>query len=148
VIEETEAVATGVSRRAVLGAVGAGAAAVWAAPAISSLATANAGSARPNCDQCAGDICFGQVQCGTTPFGTGDCQCAQRASDNSCFCYNDDFCANRTPCPNGDGDCPSGQTCVHTCCDADVGSPVCWTPCGVDTAGIAQATSGPRGANK
>lgn len=51
------------------------------------------------------DVCF----CFSLPDGTG-------------FCAESTGCAGLVPCPGGQGDCPSGQTCiVGTCCgDPDV----------------------------
>jgi hypothetical protein len=94
------------------------------------------------------NFCLGQSICGSNsipPFG--ECPCAQNSAQTACFCYQDDSCVNRTPCPNGQSDCPSGQACVHTCCDETVGSPVCFAPCGTapTTAVATPANAGARG---
>jgi hypothetical protein len=117
----------GISRRRMLKRIGAGAAVAWTAPVLTSLKTP--AFAATVCGPCAGDFCFGQSICNPTPPPFG-CPCAQIVGNESqCFCYHDDLCVNRTPCPGGQGDCPAGQTCVHTCCDAALGFPVCWDPC-------------------
>jgi hypothetical protein len=148
-IEPTDDATTprGVTRRRALATIGAGTAAVWAAPAILSTTRAFAQSAGPGaCTQCSGDFCSGQTNCGNNnvpPFD--ECPCAQKTDGSGCFCYQDNLCANSTPCPNGQGDCPSGTVCVHTCCDS-IGPPVCFTPCG--TPGVQTATKGLRGSGK
>jgi hypothetical protein len=115
-----------ISRRRMLKRIGAGAAIAWSAPVLTSI-RAPAYAQTPTCDACAGDFCGGQTQCGDQPpFG---CFCAQIVGrEPTCFCYHDDICDNRTRCPNGQSDCPAGQTCVHTCCDNP--TPVCFGPCG------------------
>jgi hypothetical protein len=132
------------SRRRMLKRVGAGAAIAWSAPILSSLRTPAFAQAYPlRCTECAGDFCTGQTICGDAPpFG---CPCAQLVDGPGCFCYQDDFCSNRETCTES-SDCPEGQTCVHTCCDAVVGSPVCWSPCGAETTAL--AGSGPRGGSR
>ena len=136
---------TSISRRRMLKRMGAGAAVAWSAPVLTSLSTP-AFAATPTCDQCAGEFCAGQTQCGDQPpFG---CFCAQIVgSEPTCFCYHDNVCTERTPCPNGQGDCPSGQTCVHTCCDDVVGSPVCFGPCG-ESGSQGRVRSGARGGSR
>jgi hypothetical protein len=133
---------SGISRRRMLKRMGAGAAIAWSAPVLTSIRTP-AFAQTPTCDSCAGDFCSGQTQCGDQPpFG---CFCAQIVgSEPTCFCYHDDSCDARTPCPNGQSDCPSGQTCVHTCCDDFIGSPVCFGPCG-EPAGQGRVRKGARG---
>jgi hypothetical protein len=119
---------TAVSRRRMLKRIGAGAAVAWSAPVLTSLRTpAFAQQSPPPCGPCEGDFCGGQSQCGDQPpFG---CFCAQIVgSEPACFCYHDNLCSERTRCPTGQSDCPSGQTCVHTCCDDP--TPVCFGPCG------------------
>jgi hypothetical protein len=131
----------GISRRRMLKRVGAGAAIAWSAPILSSLRTPAFAQYPVRCTECAGDFCFGQTICGDSgPFG---CNCAQVVeAETTCFCYEDDFCSNRDTCTE-QSDCPAGQTCVHTCCDAALGTPVCFSPCG---AGAGSASgSGARG---
>jgi len=120
------------SRRKLLKRLGAAGAVAWATPVISSLTTpAHAAGTQPtgSCSECAGDFCAGQTICGES---TGDdfplCPCAQRVDGQGCFCYDDDYCVNRTPCTT-QSDCPSGEVCVHTCCDQSIGSAVCFPPC-------------------
>lgn len=138
----------GISRRRMLKRIGAASAIAWSAPILTSFRTP--AFAQVYCTECAGDFCFGQTICGDQPpLG---CPCAQIVgSEPSCFCYHDDFCVNRTPCPGGQTDCPPGQTCVHTCCDAAIGSPVCWDPCTDPISrikGRPVAKSGPRGGKR
>jgi hypothetical protein len=117
----------GISRRRMLKRIGAGAAIAWSAPVLTSLkAPAFAATPTPACTQCAGDFCLGQTICGAEPpFG---CGCGQLVgSEPNCFCYHDDLCFNRLRC-RAQSDCPTGQTCVHTCCDSGLGQR-CWDPC-------------------
>jgi hypothetical protein len=142
---EPDLAAERISRRRMLKRIGAGAAVAWSAPILTSLQTPAFAQQR-YCTQCAGDFCFGQTVCGTTPpLG---CPCAQPVGEEGtgvCFCYQDDFCANRTLCASS-ADCPAGETCVHSCCDAAVGSAVCFAPCGEPT-GPQTASSGQSGYN-
>jgi hypothetical protein len=121
----------GVSRRTALKRIGAGAAIAWSAPVLTSLKTpAFAQYPPPGCSQCAGDFCEGQTLCQAEPNNClgGLCGCAQIVGNElECSCYCNDLCDNRTRCPNGQSDCPFGQTCLHTCCDDPV--PVCLDPC-------------------
>ena len=137
----------GISRRRALKRIGAGAAIAWSAPILTSLRTP-AFAQSPTCGPCEGDFCGGQSQCSDAPpLG---CFCAQIVgSEPTCFCYQDDFCSNRTPCPNGQSDCPSGQTCTHTCCDDP--TPVCFDPCSAPLSrikGRKVANAGARGSKR
>ncbi|HEY3209109.1 MAG TPA: hypothetical protein VGL18_04855, partial [Actinomycetota bacterium] len=80
---------------------------------------------------CAGDFCTGQSICSeNAPCFGGLCGCAQpkgQEGGSCCQCYCNDLCVNRQPCI--DTPCPAGQLCLHTCCDALAGGPVCWDPC-------------------
>jgi hypothetical protein len=140
-----EIVENSISRRSVIKRIGAGAAIAWSAPVLQSLSAPAHAQYSLNCTQCSGDFCFGQTLCGETPpFG---CPCAQPVGQEGgavCFCYQDDLCSNRTPCDE-QSDCPAGQTCVHTCCDASIGTAVCWSPCGTNESSTSKVTSGPRG---
>jgi hypothetical protein len=115
-----------ISRRRMLKRIGAGAAVAWSAPVLTSLSIpASAHAVYDQCNQCAGDFCFGQTPCG----GDVDCLCAQIVgAETSCFCYRGAFtttCATLPKCADG---CPAGTTCVHTCCDAAFGT-VCLPGC-------------------
>jgi hypothetical protein len=120
-----------VSRRTMLKRIGAVGAVAWVTPVVTSLNTPAFAASPPdgNCSACGGDFCSGQTIC-----GQGDsppsflCGCAQRVDGQGCFCYDDDFCSNRTPCDE-QSDCPSGEVCVHTCCDASIGTAVCFPAC-------------------
>jgi hypothetical protein len=143
----------GISRRRMLKRIGAGAAVAWTAPVLTSIRTPAFAATPPSApcppgSSCAGDICFGQSICDPNPPPFG-CPCAQVVGNESqCFCYQDDLCVNRTPCPGGQGDCPAGQACVHTCCDAAIGSPVCWQPCAHALSGKHSKASGSRGGQR
>jgi hypothetical protein len=120
-----------ISRRRMLKRIGAGAAVAWSAPILTSIRTPAMAQYPPSCTECAGDFCTGQTDCcaDCPPFG---CTCAQPVGQEGgavCFCYQDDICMARTSCPGGQGDCPSRQTCVHTCCDTTAGVPLCFEPC-------------------
>jgi hypothetical protein len=134
----------GTSRRRVLKRIGAGAAVAWTAPILTSIRSP-AFAQSPTCGPCEGDFCGGQSQCGNDPpFG---CFCAQIVGrEPTCFCYSDDSCANRTRCPNGQSDCPAGETCVHTCCDDPV--PVCFGACNDPTVPKGPRKSGRRGGSR
>jgi hypothetical protein len=133
----------GISRRRMLKRIGAGAAVAWSAPVVTSLASP-AFAQTPTCTECAGDFCFGQTICGSDDFG--DCPCAQIVGNEAnCFCYGDDFCLNRTQCSQ-QSDCPDGQVCVHTCCDAEFG-PVCFPACGAPRS-LRKGQRGPRGSHR
>jgi hypothetical protein len=69
--------------------------------------------------------------------GRFDCYCFQTA-DGGSNCAADFGCSGRTPCPNGQSDCPAGEICyVNTCC----GDPVCGpADCPVPTAEAQQGT--------
>jgi hypothetical protein len=135
----------GVSRKKLLKRAGAGAAVLWAVPALTSVAHASHGG-RHTCGkgfQCGGDQCSGQTAC-RPPDNVGGrgigCFCAQ-TQGGRCHCYDNDFCVNRQACTRN-ADCPSGQRCLNTCC----GVPLCWDDCGVvSDAAAARATSGPKG---
>jgi hypothetical protein len=113
-----------ISRRRMLKRIGAGAAIAWSAPVLTSLSTP-AFAQYDRCEQCAGNFCTGQTPCGGNP----DCLCAQVVgAETTCFCYRGAFtttCATLPKCADG---CPTGTTCVHTCCDALTGA-VCLPGC-------------------
>jgi hypothetical protein len=135
-----------ISRRSVIKRIGAGAAIAWSAPVLQSLSAPAHAQYGGECTECAGDFCSGQTICGSSgPVGA--CACAQPVGSEgggTCFCYEDDFCNNRTPCDD-QSDCPAGQTCTHSCCDASIGTAVCFSPCGTNANANAKVTSGPRG---
>jgi hypothetical protein len=113
-----------VSRRTMLRRIGAAGAVAWATPVITSLNTP-AFAASPlggSCSACGGDFCTGQTICGP------DCFCGQRVDGQGCFCYQNGFCSDLPRCTQ-QSDCPAGQVCVHTCCDAALGTPVCLPAC-------------------
>jgi len=144
-VEPTE---EGLKRRSLIkraGIVGVGVVA-WSTPSVTSLASSAhaAGSPQGGCTTCSGDpnnTCFDQVLCGSTgPFQ--QCGCANESDLDGCGCYENDLCANRTPCPSGT--CPGNQICLLTCC----GEALCWDPCGTNPASPRQAPkSGAKGFN-
>jgi hypothetical protein len=134
-----------ISRRRMLKRVGAGAAVAWSAPILSSLRTPAFAQDRyppPCAEPCDATCETGFPQCGSSgPLG--GCFCS-RAQDGSCFCWENDFCANR-PDVSQAGACPEGQTAVSTCCDQVFGTAVkCWNPCGTEA--TSAVSSGPTGA--
>jgi len=131
-----------ISRRRMLKRVGAGAAIAWSAPILSSLRTPAFAQAYPaRCAEPCNATCGEFPQCGSSgPIG--DCFCSRDAS-GSCFCWENDFCANR-PDVSQAGACPDGQTAVSTCCDQFGGTAVkCWNPCGTEA--TSAISSGPTG---
>ena len=118
----------GVSRRTMLKRIGAAGAVAWITPVVTSLNTPAFAASQPggNCSACGGDFCFGQTTCGEG--ASLPCPCAQRVDGQGCFCYEDDFCINRTTCAQ-QSDCPDGEVCVHTCCDTELGTAVCFPAC-------------------
>jgi hypothetical protein len=131
-----------ISRRRMLKRVGAGAAIAWSAPILSSLRTPAFAQAYPaRCAEPCDATCGNFPVCGESgPFG---CRCSRDVS-GSCFCWEDDLCANR-PDVSQAGACPEGQTAVSTCCDQSAGTAVkCWNPCGTTEATSATRT-GPTG---
>jgi len=70
------------------------------------------------CDDCEDnhvDACGGSDTCFDCVTQTGACACVENAA-----------CDERTACPNGQSDCPTGQfCCTNSCC----GEPLCWDPC-------------------
>lgn len=137
-----------VSRRTMLRRIGAVGAVVWVTPVVTSLNTPAFAASPPdgNCSVCEGDFCAGQTACGQGAFFPV-CPCAQRVDGQGCFCYEDDLCTNRTVCTQ-QSDCPTGEVCVHTCCDFSLGSTVCFPAC--SNAGERRSTSavaGPSGFN-
>jgi hypothetical protein len=131
-----------ISRRSVIKRIGAGAAIAWSAPVLQSLSAPAHAQYGAECSDCP-TVC-GQPICGSSgPLQI--CGCAQVVGGGgSCFCYEDDFCNNRTPCDD-QSDCPAGQTCVHSCCDETIGTSVCFSPCGTNANANTNVTSGPRG---
>src|SRR5205085_11073314 len=122
----------GLSRRTMIKRVGAGAAVAWAAPSILTVAQASAASpAAVACSDCGTDVCFSQGTC------AGTCPCSPLLS-GACRCWGpahgacDDFFGRCDPAGanNGDGDCPSGSSCVPTCCYSGGQTGVCVPPCG------------------
>jgi hypothetical protein len=139
------------SRRDFIRKAAVGGGVVWASPVIQSVTSAASAAGTPEpststtvveppvCTQCAGDFCFGQTTCGHSG-PVGRCGCSQRVDEPGCFCHEGaPACVDRTPCPNGQSDCPSGQFCLHSCCDELLGYPVCLDPCNTTPASATQA---------
>ena len=140
--------ADNISRGRLLKRAGVGAAALWAAPVLTSGAQAGHGG-RHTCgrgQQCAGDPCFNQTAC--RPFDPS-CSCIQRTAgpnvDFVCFCHQGSFCGDLPPCTR-QADCPAGWECAASCCSYDPGDLFCHPPCGENVNGgelrpLAGATS-------
>ena len=74
----------------------------------------------------------GNQPCETFICGFGACAERPNATPSGCFCFEvvggtsgvclqNFFCQGTTPCPNGQADCPTGETCVtNTCCGSGV----------------------------
>jgi hypothetical protein len=126
-----------ISRRRMLKRVGAGAAIAWSAPILSSLRTPAFAQAYPaRCVEPCDATCGTFPRCGES--GPIDqCFCS-RASDGSCFCWEDASCTD-IPRPDQAGRCPEGTTAVpETCC----GGVVCLSECGTNATG-GGVTTGP-----
>jgi hypothetical protein len=134
---------TPLSRRKLLKRAGVLSAALWAAPVLTSSASAGHGG-RHTCGQgqlCGGDPCFNQSTCRPPD---GSCSCVQRTQPGGfvCFCHEFQFCDQLTPCDQG-ADCPPGWACAATCC----GGLLCVPPCGTNeqlgiAAGAGRTTAG------
>jgi len=121
----------GISRRKLLKQIGAGAAVAWTAPVLTSIRTPAFAASPPGkaCDpgqacspQCTPPACMGNSKCGcqlTSPDNGAICQCLALVA------FNPPPYCGVTPCPNGQPDCPSGMTCVQTCCGQ-----ACTSDCG------------------
>jgi hypothetical protein len=135
----TEDQLTATTRREILKKVGIGAAVAWSAPAVLSVDAAFAGGS-PRCpaDGCQKD---GQCAAAATCGPTGDCACffTTEPGDQTA-CTNGEFsCSGQQVCQTCD-DCPSGWSCVRTCCP----DPVCRPPCGTPAGAGAGAEGGAR----
>jgi hypothetical protein len=133
---DIETPAPGISRRAILGGTAGTIAAVWAAPAITSLGS-SAGAASA---VCSGTICgFDAALCGASG-PVGDCFC-QGSLDGKSICMEDYYCedtANHPACTH-DSDCASGWICsTDACSGCDSANGHCAAPCGSN---IASTTS-------
>ncbi len=119
-----------VSRRSALKRLGAGAALVWSAPVLQSLASPAHAQASPTatCASCSDVPCTGQTLCqesGNACLG-GVCGCV-KTTEGDCFCYCNFSCGSVPTCSSS-ADCPSGQRCsTLTCCGGPPGS--CLPPC-------------------
>jgi hypothetical protein len=123
------------SRRTALKGAGVGVA-VWAAPTVLSMGSAaHAASNAPPlaCNGCDpnGDPCSNQTACGDPSEG---CSCKTVAAGGSCLCTANGYCEDFQECPNGQSDCPTGLSCVSSCCN-DAGYPnLCLPNCGAGAA--------------
>jgi hypothetical protein len=118
----------GLSRRAALKGVGAGAALAWTAPAVLSVGNeAFAAGSADRCPTCAPYTCTGaDAACGTPP-----CHCAQRAEDGACVCYdNSGLCAP----PGSPNPCATDADCVA------LGFTTCFTLNGCEQNGCGSTT--------
>jgi hypothetical protein len=116
----------GVSRRKMIKRIGAGAAIAWTAPILTSIRTP-AFAASPSCAEPCDAVCGNFPSCGSSCF-------CSRDAGGACFCWTDNLCANLQDCGPGNS-CPTGQTCVSTCCDQANGTPIkCFSTCGAHSA--------------
>ena len=127
-----------VSRRAIIKRAGVGAAVVWVAPVIVTMAKpAAAASNFPGTENCQTRFVCGDVaNCGPD----GSCLCTL-TTEGLLFCSNDFSCADVPTCTTST-DCPAGWQCQAAgtgCC----GVGYCLPPCGVGAAG---AGAGPKNA--
>ena len=110
-------------------------AAIWAAPAVTTLGSrAMAVSLVPQCPQPPVDFqCDTIVNCGNSgPLA--QCVCDVDTEGKS-FCWEDFFCAGAQACATS-GDCPAGYKCVTTCCGQ-----TCAPACGTNQ--VSTQTTGP-----
>jgi hypothetical protein len=123
----------GLTRGRLLKRAGIGAAALWAAPTLTTAAQAHHGG-RHTCGTgfpCGGDPCFDQSQCRPAD---PNCICYQRANVDVCWCGGCPF----SPCDafiqcRGGADCPEGTRCVRTCCEVqDPNAGICMPACSTD----------------
>jgi hypothetical protein len=119
---EEETTVQKVSRRRMLKRIGTGAAVAWLTPIVTSLGSraeaACSSCVEPNCSwTCGGNL----VQCGLG--GIDGCFCSHD-TEGGCFCWQDSFCSEVTPC-SSTPDCPPGYRCVPTCCGPGNCFPVC-----------------------
>jgi hypothetical protein len=116
-----EEVRDSISRRRIIKRASVGAAVVWSAPVLTSLATpayAQDGGRTPAGQPCgpnAPDWECGDpiVECGV-PADSGPCVCDQDVEGND-FCWNNFFCGTFDPCTES-SECPGSQRCVTSCC--------------------------------
>jgi hypothetical protein len=128
------------SRRSMIKGAAGGAAAMWAAPAVTTLGSrAYAGeSPAPACDPgtdftCTDDVA---VECGNS--GEVDfCYCDSDVDTGATACVEDVFCdGDVTTCASA-ADCPPGYICATNCCGQ-----VCMAPCGTNA--VAAGAAGAR----
>lgn len=127
-------------RRRMIKRMGAAGAAVWAAPAITSIGRASAHVSPAVCDEFR---CDDAVICGHSgPFDS--CICDIDLEGNQ-VCWEDAFCSDVDTCASG-ADCPPGFVCVRTCCSEPGNEAQCFPVCGSDLADRPGALhAGPRG---
>lgn len=114
------------SRRSLLKKAGAGAALVWAAPAVlsaGSVAAAASGALCPTAECNKGAICDSFQTCGTNNGGRCSCLRTTDAGNPTFCCDTDNICSNPV-CTTCD-DCPAGWACIVSCCGPGVCAPPC-----------------------
>lgn len=100
------------------------------------------GSKVKTCATQACNTCTAACQNATDCMSSGgSCNCWQKADQTGCFCgVFVGTCGETALCPNGQTDCPTGQTCIGTCC-GNICAPPCGTPLAVaDTTGFPRTT--------
>jgi hypothetical protein len=114
-----------ITRRKLLKRAGAGAAIVWAAPFVTSTASAGIEPLGLKCKPCR-SLC-GSSQCGVDQRGC-PCYCFPQAVRDGigrrCACMGNFFCSSAIACSR-DADCPPSWPCTFNCCGQ-----TCAPPCG------------------
>lgn len=134
---DEEEVRNSVSRRRMLKRAGVGAAIVWSAPVLTSLATP-AHAETPVCTSCPPpgpreQPCnFGpevEPRCGAS--GPANiCSCLRDVDTGQCFCHEFVNCGDPRVTPTNGGDCPRGWHLAFACCDGQ--RALCYPECGTD----------------
>ncbi|MGH2746791.1 MAG: hypothetical protein ACRDKB_02555 [Actinomycetota bacterium] len=151
-MEDDKEVRNSVSRRGVLKRAGVGAAIVWSAPVLTSLASpayAQGGTppSGPGPSDCTigRDWTCGQVieECTGDPANPPPCVC-DVDTEGRTFCWNNYFCADTSVCSSSD-DCPGDARCVSSCCSSST-TFTCAPPCGQTLPGASSSSSGAKAA--
>jgi hypothetical protein len=138
------AVKEGLTRKRLLKRAGVGAAAMWAAPVLSSTASAAANRVHW-CGNSDGAYC--QPACAflraCKPADNPNCGCFPKINTGTCFCGDilDNDCGSFADCVGGN-ECPDGYGCVLSCCGTGKCLPHCTTPGGARVSGVKGSGAG------